>query len=170
MTVDGDGLVNQLMDAEGFLKNQLPNWGIVTVPVDPQNPDQGNAISAPQIFAINAKSSNIQAAWEFVKYINGDEFARVTSKGTASGGIPSRLKYLSDNFGRNMEAFYKLKPNDYTQNSGARIPPTFNLSFSSIAEQETRDAFEGRKTIKEALDTMQSQGQMILQTTFQENN
>ena len=48
-------------------------------------------------------------AWKFLKYVTGNEYARVTAK-RQTGSMPVRTKYLKDEEGHNLAAFYALKP------------------------------------------------------------
>lgn len=46
------------------------NWGVVTVPSNPENP-YSEDYRIHDIFGINMKSDHKEAAWEFIKYITG---------------------------------------------------------------------------------------------------
>ena len=81
MKIEGAYLMGQIKEAQTAIKDKgIQNWDMVTMPVDPQNPDKSTSMSFGQIFAINAKSVNADAAKEFIRYITSEEYARVTSK------------------------------------------------------------------------------------------
>ena len=81
MKIEGGYLMGQIKEAQTAIKDKaIQNWDMVTMPVDPQNPDKSTGMSFGQIFAINAKSVNAEAAKEFISYITSEEYARVTSK------------------------------------------------------------------------------------------
>lgn len=168
MTMNGSYQLDQLKQAKTALKDRAFNWDVVTMPVDPQNPNAGTGLNVSQIFAVNAKSANTRAAWEFVKYINGDEFARVMSK-SSMNGMYTRAAYIKDAEGHHLEAFYKLKMSDNEMYKGYdKLPQTFFQSFMGIAEQETKDAYDGKKTVEDALKAMQEKGQQTLMSAAEQ--
>ncbi len=168
MTMEGNYLMDQIKEAKNVLKEKaIQNWDVVTMPVNPQSPDESYSMSINQIFAIDAKSSNAEAAWKFVSYINGDEFARVTSK-VQNGGFPARTQYLDTEEGHHMEAFYSLKPaqsNMYKDFD--KLPREFFMKFEGLTQQEMQGVTDGKLTIEEALDNLQAKGQQLL---TEENN
>lgn len=168
MTIDGAYMMDQLKQAREQLKEKaIANWDVVTVPVDPSHPDVGSGMSVNQIFAVHAKSPQLRAAWEFVKFINGAEYARVMSR-AASGEMLSRSAYIKDNEGRHLEAFYKLKPADNElYKDYDKLPQAFMKSFQSILEQEMQSAYDGKKSVAEALSAIQQQGQQSLASAKQ---
>ncbi|MFC5649411.1 ABC transporter substrate-binding protein [Paenibacillus solisilvae] len=163
MKIEGAYLMGQIKEAQTAVKDKaVKNWDMVTMPVDPQNPDSSTSMSFGQIFAVNAKSVNAEAAKEFIRYITSEEYARVTSK-VQDGSFPVRTKYLDDKDNHNMKAFYSLKPvqsslyKDYD-----KLPQNFFMQFMGIAQEELKGAFDGKKSIDEALAAAQTKGQQAL--------
>lgn len=169
MTMESSYLINQIKEAKNVLKGKgVQNWDVVTMPVNPQTPDESSSVNLSQIFAIDANSANVDAAWKFVSYINGDNFARVTSK-LQNGGFPTRTKYVADEEGHHMEAFYSLKPaqnNMYKDYD--KLPQQFYGKFDGLTRQEFQNVKDGKATISEALDNLQVKGQQLL--TEESNN
>jgi multiple sugar transport system substrate-binding protein len=163
MVLDGNYLMNQIKEAKNVLKDKgVQNWDLVTVPVNPQSPDVSTGMSIYQIFAIDAQSTNTEAAWKFISYINGDEFARVTSK-VQNGGFPIRTKYLAAEEGLNMAAFYSLKPSQSSiYKDFDKLPQDFFMKFDGITQQEMQGVTDGKVSVSEALDNLQNKGQQIL--------
>jgi len=164
MTMEGDYLMNQLKEvANSEAKDKaVQNWDLITMPVDPQNPEVSTSMSVQNIFAIDAKSANPEAAWDFISYITSDEFARVTSKSRNGGGFPARVKYVGDE-GKNMAAFYSLKPSQMTMYKDFdKLPRDFSMQFDGLVQQELQSVTEGRVTVSEALDNLQAKGQQLL--------
>jgi multiple sugar transport system substrate-binding protein len=165
MVMEGSYLMNQIKEAQTRLKDKgkgVQNWDLVTVPVNPQTPDESTSMSLNQIFAIDANTANADAAWKFVSYINGDDFARVTSK-LQNGGFPTRTKYLDSGDGRHMEAFYSLKPSQNNMYKDFdKIPQQFYMKFDGLTQQEFQNVTDGKTTISEALDNLQTKGQKML--------
>jgi len=163
MAIESNYVIEQIKEAKTRLKDKgVKNWDIVTVPVDPQTPDESTAMSVGQIFAIAANSANAEGAWKFLSYINGDEFARVTSK-LRNGSFPSRMKYIESEQGLNMAAFYSLKPrtNDMYKDFD-KLPREFYMKFDALTQEELQAVKDGRATIAEALDNLQAKGQKLL--------
>ncbi len=83
-------------------------WNMVSVPVDPANPDESSRVRIAEIFVISNDSANKRAAWELVKFSTGQEMARI--HGRTSWRMTSRVKYQQPIDGKSMEAFTILRP------------------------------------------------------------
>ncbi|MFC4809321.1 ABC transporter substrate-binding protein [Paenibacillus sp. GCM10023250] len=165
MRLDGTYLMDQINEGRSRIPDKskiVQNWDLVTVPVDPQNPEGSVSMNVGQIFAVNAKSANAEAAKEFVRYITSEEYARVTSK-LHSNGFPVRTTYLKDEENHNFKAFYALKPNTpkLPQDFGS-VPQAFYIRFSTLAQQELKDAYDGKQSLDAALASIQTKGQQAL--------
>ncbi|AFH60042.1 hypothetical protein B2K_04785 [Paenibacillus mucilaginosus K02] len=171
MTVEGAYLISELERAKDIRKDKEPvNWDIVTVPVDPQNPGTSNALSISEVFSVRSDSPNARAAWEFVKYINSEEMARVKSK-MDEGRLLSRTAYVKDKDGRSLEPFYKLGVSEKVTEQAteaAAVPVSFYSEFSRIGGQEVGAVVDGKKTADEALAAMQNGLQEALTRAKQE--
>ncbi|WP_183530840.1 extracellular solute-binding protein [Paenibacillus baekrokdamisoli] len=163
MTMDGAYMMNQIKEAQTRLKDKvIKNWDIVTVPIDPQNPDSSPYMSFGQIFAINSKSVNIDAAKDFIRYVTSDEFARVNAKRN-NGNFPVRTKYIVDDGNHNMTAFYSLKPMQSSIYKDLdKLPQNFFNQFMGIAQEGLKGVLDGKKSIDEALALVQTKGQQAL--------
>jgi len=163
MTIDGAYLMQQIREAANTLPDKaIKNWDIVTLPVDPSNPDYTHANMFYNIFAINAESANREAAWEFIRYIHSDEYARVKSK-MFNGQFPVRTKYIQDEEGKNVAAFYALKPLDTNLYAGLDdLPQEFFSQYYMIGREEMQAVTDDRKTVAEALASMQTRLQAAL--------
>ncbi len=168
MAVKSSYEVEQVIRAKERFKNAAPaNWGIVTAPVDPSNRNQSGYFSLGSIFAVSASSANPRAAWEFVKYVNGDDFSRARSK-TVFGSFLSRTKYNPDKDGRSMEPFYKLDPRAFQNKGDARAPSSFLQKLPALAEAEIQAVLNDKKTVEEALKTIQERGEAELRMAIKE--
>lgn len=163
MSVDYFYALGNLQRAKDVLQDKIPDWGIVTVPVDPSNPDSSSFFSLNQIFAINAKTSNPRAAWEFIKYLSGDEYARVISRSLGNNGLPVRTEYIKDPEDRNIQAFYKLKPEETSLYSNYdKLPAAFLSSLNQMIREELELVMKNEKSVDEALNDIQEKGQAEL--------
>ncbi len=137
---------------EGF------EWDLTTVPVDPSQPDVMGGISLGSIFAVNAASENLPAAWELVKYVNGEQLAKTSAM--SSPTLSARTAYKKAADGKNVDAFYKLGVNE--QALLQTLPAGFANSFAQMASGLIKQVVDGSVSLDEALAKMQSQGQDLL--------
>jgi multiple sugar transport system substrate-binding protein len=134
------------------------NWDVVTVPTDPSQPDVTGGIHLDSVFSINASSENLSAAWEFLKYANGEQLAKSGSK--MSPTLSARTAYKNEVEGKNIEAFYALGANE--QSLLQTLPDGFANSFSSLATEQIKKVVDGTQSVDEALKKIQTQGQDLL--------
>lgn len=135
------------------------NWDIVTVPVDPANPDMATYLHASPIYAIAAGAENPELAWKFIAYFNSEEAAKVSQK--IDNVLSTRTAFQQTKDGRDLEPFYALKrrPVDLTA-----VPPV-PAGFSELRNLQIRiihEAVTGAKTAEEALQSLQTEGQALL--------
>ncbi|MCP3772285.1 extracellular solute-binding protein [Paenibacillus sp. MZ04-78.2] len=159
MTVGGPYMINSLQRVKETLNVTPVNWDVVTVPVDPKNPEVSNSVSLSSLFAVNANSSNPRAAWELVKYINSEDMAKLLTK-SEDGSLLSRTAYSKEREGRSMEPFYMLKmsENSLYKNYNKVSYELFYKPFNEVAENEIQSVMEGKKSADDALKTMQEKG------------
>ncbi|WP_240421264.1 ABC transporter substrate-binding protein [Paenibacillus periandrae] len=161
MTVDNFNMIAMMSEAQKTVKDLKPvNWALVTEPIDRSNPDTATSFALSQIMAINSKTTDPAAAWELVKYLNGDEYAKIISKSTFE--LLTRTAYVKDKDGRSLEAFYKLRPGDKSYNDFNTltvIPFSFYTAFDTIVNQEFKSVLDQKKTIEDALKEIEDKGQ-----------
>ncbi|WP_028561204.1 ABC transporter substrate-binding protein [Paenibacillus pinihumi] len=164
MMVEGTYMLDQLKQAKDALKDKIDyEWDLVTVPVDPNNPDYTTSTGFHQIFAINNKSTNSKEAWNFIKYIHGDDYARVKSKSYNSGNLSTRTGYFKDDEGHNLQAFYELKPSESSLYSNYyKLPSEFYMQFDSFVKQKLEPVMKDNASLEEALKAIQQEGQQLL--------
>ncbi|MGG1936718.1 ABC transporter substrate-binding protein [Paenibacillus macerans] len=169
MTVDGTNLLQNLKDAQGQIKDYKPfQIGAVAGPVDPAEPDKSRSISMRDILAIRANSPNADAAWEFLKFVNGEEFAKIKSR-TLNGGLMSRTGVQREYNGVSLDVFYKLKPKlDNDSDNYDKIPDSFHEKYYSLFSREIKLVQDKKKSIDEALQTVQDEGQAALNKAVQD--
>lgn len=148
------------------------NWDVVTAPVDESNREAAPFFAFGEIYVVNANTSEAQAAWEFVKFINSEEVAKMKSR-TTTHAIPTRTDYLYNPEGKRMEVFYKRSNmdwalKDYSQYN--KIPQKFHGALSRIMDSELRAAMTGAKSIDEALQSIEKRGQEQLDTQLAEKS
>lgn len=169
MVVENTYLISQVKSARLYSENKdqiISDWDMVTMPVSAQNPDKSPGTTYGNIMAISQNSSIAEEAWKFIAYITGDEYARVNSSSvvTPNGMFPVRTKYIKDGEGRNIAAFYKLKPllqaDKYADS--IKLPTQFETMFDVLKRKEFDALLEDQKTVSEALELLQEEGEELL--------
>lgn len=169
MTTGHSYMLQSIEHAKSMLPDYKPfEIGIAAGPVDPAEPGKTRNINISDIFAINADASNVDAAWEFMKYVNGEEYAKAKSK-NISYGLLSRVGYNTEVSGVDLEPFYKLSPK-LNQNNARKdkIPDSFYTEFNPLVESEIAQVQEEKKSLDDALKAIEEQGQVFLDKAVQE--
>ncbi|TVX89720.1 ABC transporter substrate-binding protein [Paenibacillus agilis] len=111
MTMDITYMIDQMDNMWTWPDRKLKPfaWNIVTMPIDPNYPNESPYVSTYDVFAINQDSPHKREAWELIKFIHSPDMAKVTSKMLA-GDIPTRVTYLKDKDGVHIEALAQLGP------------------------------------------------------------
>lgn len=163
ITTGGPDMLRNIKEASAQIKDYKPfELGMVAGPVDPAEPDSTRDVNFSELFAIKANSPNSDAAWEFLKFINGEEFAKVKSR-SMNNGLMSRMGFSKEYNGHSLDVFYKLKPKTNTTYVGMeKIPSEFYAQYQPIIERELALVKDNKKAISDALATIQEEGQVVL--------
>lgn len=161
MTLGGPEL-GHLIDRAKKEVNQYESfkWGILSEPIDPSNPSYGT-ISLNQIYCVRADSPNKDAALELIKFINSDSVAKMDSR-IKKGNLQSRTKYNSNKEGISYDPFYTLEIRE--QSRYITMPIGFNEPFNKLASKELKKVVDGKTSLEDAVNHIQSEGQIILDT------
>lgn len=160
----GDPFTLQMLkQAKTAIKDYKPfELGMVSGPVDPADPSTTRNAGINEIFAIHAQSANQDIAWEFLKFVNGEDYARVKSR-SMNGDLMSRMGFMKDDNGQSLDVFYALKPKLNRNDMNSRkIPTEFRGQFQSLMSEEIAQVQENKKSLDEALKTIQEKGQAAL--------
>lgn len=183
MTIGESNYVNEVADANNNaskIKNFTPvDWDVVTVPVHPEKPDVGGNIYLSNTFSINSSAPNADTAWDYIKFINGEEYAKLKSRSNTYEMV-SRKSYIQPKQGLsyNIQAFYLLKPlpptNPKDDKMMADKPGLYNVT--NMGRTYFQQVLENKKTPDEALKEWAEKGNKMLQeiklnpkTQFQED-
>lgn len=144
-----------------YTKMKEINWDIVTMPIDPATPNESADVYLSTIYAITEQSQNKRAAWEFIKFMNDREMAKVIGK--SGGMLPTRMQSLKDFYGRNTAPLYALRPKETTGNENqATYIYDFRRVFRPLLKSCLRQVIENKKTMDEALVELETKGQQML--------
>jgi multiple sugar transport system substrate-binding protein len=138
------------------------DWDVATLPVHPEAPDVGGFMGMNGIMAINAKAQNVEDAWKFIKFINGEDWARL--KANSSYNIVSRKKYIKQKDGAqfHIEAFTTLTPAIQQDNKIYREKQNI-FQVQDIGRRMFNDVLQGKIQVREALKKWQTDGDAMLQ-------
>lgn len=162
MALGGSWMIQEMRQVKDQVKDFKPfEWGVVTVPVNPADPDTSDSFYLHEILAVNSKSSSPRAAWEFVKFVNGAEMAKMQSR-KMYGNFPTRKEYIKDKDGHNLEAFYLLRPKSNDSGMWANVPGNFFGEYLGLLEAQTKLVLENKQTVDQAISNVQQQGQKAL--------
>ncbi|MCR8846143.1 extracellular solute-binding protein [Paenibacillus sp. SC116] len=161
MTIGNSYMIAQIENAHRYSqdgeKKKGFEWGMVTVPVDPANPDESPMVQLGSIFAIPKDSLNKNAAWEFVKFSAGPEMARIN--GRASSKLTTRTKYQQEIAGKSPEAFTLLKPGSnaralYKTLSKNKVSDEFFSAFHNKLDESIMAVADGKKSPEQAYEQL----------------
>ncbi|MGG3837609.1 extracellular solute-binding protein [Paenibacillus thiaminolyticus] len=166
MLIEGPWMLSQFKNYMMWDKEAKEiDWGMVTAPVDPANPDESSYSMLNQVFAIAADSPNKRAAWEFVKFVNGPEMAKAASR-SSGRGLPTRNQYMKEIDGKSTEPFYLLRPKtEYESMWGGenvKVPMEFYQEFPGIMAKEMQAVVDNKKSVEEAAAAIQAEGETAL--------
>lgn len=157
MYYTGSSFLKELNMASQVLKEEAPDWDLVTAPVNPQQSDRSNHYIMNDIYAISAESTNIRPAWELLKFIQSDEMAKISTV-TEPFSLVSRVNQIKNVEGRNMKALWSLGYLD----SDSKIPLNLQNKFWLMARPKIEAVLDGKGTVEESLIDMQQQGELLL--------
>ncbi|MCM3699803.1 ABC transporter substrate-binding protein [Paenibacillus macerans] len=141
--------------------------GMVVGPVDPSNQEITRDLNLGNdyVYAIRASSSNIDAAWELLKFMQGDDVASKLAR-RPDHGIPSRMGQTSDYYGINLDGFYHLTSlplgHYYDDPDSSMITDEFKEKYGEIVFRELTQVERSQKSLIDALQSIQREAQVAL--------
>ncbi len=170
MTIGEYGMINDLQtlnDNAEKLGMEPVEWDVVSIPFHSAAPNVGISSSISSLAGINAKAQNPEDAWEFVKFMNGEEWAKLRSRSTYE--MPTRSEFIKvrEGMSYNVEAFTKMKPAPWPGSSPAeqrllREKPNLNM-VEDLVNQAYSSVFSGQRSVDEALAWLETKGNDLLQ-------
>lgn len=157
-----DQIINVNKYADRYPGYTPISWDVVTVPSHPDKPNVGGNIYMNGVMGINTRAQNPDAAWEFIKFINSDEWAKLKSSGSYQ--MVSRKEHIKapDGLDFNIEAFFKNIPSPMdTRNIYREVPGIYTVL--NIGNEVFEKVVSGDMSVKEALEEWQTRGDTQLQ-------
>lgn len=169
MMISESYYINEIVEANNNadkIKNFNPvDWDVVTMPVHPEKPGIGGNIWIGNTFSINSTAPNAETAWDFIKFVNGEDFAKLRSRSN-SYEMVSRKSFITPKAGEtyNVEAFYQLKPTPplsiTEEKMMVEMPGLYGITNSG--GPHFREVLENKKTPEEALKEWEEKGNKML--------
>lgn len=171
MMISESWYVNELRKANDNASKikdfEMIDWDVVTVPTSPSNPDAGGNIGLSQLMGINSKAQNPDGAWEFIKFSNSKEWAKLKSRSNYE--LVARKEFLQPVGGMtyNLDAFTLLRPLPPISNNDEKLYQSNpNIwQAQSFGYELFQEVINGNKDTKEALAEWETRGNAILQQT-----
>lgn len=171
MTISESYYVNELRKANDNAATipdfEMIDWDVVTVPVSPSNPESGGNIGLSQLMGINSKAQNPDGAWDFIKFSNSKEWAKLKSRSNYE--LVARKEFLKPvgDMTYNIDAFTMLKPLPPVTNNDEKLyrekPGIWQAQ--SFGYELFQEVMNGTKDIKQALAEWETKGNAALQQT-----
>ena len=136
-------------------------WDVVTLPVHPEYPNVGGFVEMNPIMAINAKAANPDDAWELIKFVNGEDWAKLKSR--SSYHLLSRGDYIQtiDGLDYNVGAFTQLIPAENPMIAN-RYNNELYWRLQDIGNNKMYQVINGDMTVEQALQQWQTEGNALL--------
>jgi multiple sugar transport system substrate-binding protein len=132
------------------------DWDVVTMPTFPEAPNIGSALFVSGLMGINAKAQNADGAWDFIRFINSKEWARIKSRSESYLSSLTEFVKPKEGYEYNVGAFYKLTPIAGNENT-----ITFP-NIDQIGQTQLDEVLKGKMKLKDALKKWDEEGNKLL--------
>ncbi|MNJ62509.1 hypothetical protein D3C77_583520 [compost metagenome] len=103
----------------------------------------------------------MDVAWEFIKFINGETYAKIKSR-TLNNQLLSRMNVSMQPKGYDLDAYYKLEPQMSDNIIMENVTGFGYTDYLNLQNREIALVREGKKSLDEALRTIQEEGQAMI--------
>lgn len=141
--------------------------GVVTMPVNPMQPDINPFLSYPDLFAIHQRSENKRLAWEMLSYMLSPEMAKTMAQGWAVR-LPTRNGDLKQVGEWSAEPFTMLKPSlhggpSYNIVERENFSESFKNELYGALVETLDEIVNNNRQVEEALASMQEELEVKLE-------
>ncbi|GFN29826.1 ABC transporter substrate-binding protein [Paenibacillus xylaniclasticus] len=144
------------------------DWGMVTVPVDPNNPTVSHNYSIYDIYGIATSTEHQEAAWKLIEFIvNDSRNNRYLAQENVNRGLPANLDYIRPIEGHDLSPLYRLKPATERVNPYLVVDASILDAFADVAQQLLNDVIAGKMTVEQALAEVDIKGQLAVDAAGQ---
>ncbi|CAH1216833.1 hypothetical protein PAECIP111893_04184 [Paenibacillus plantiphilus] len=160
MMIDDDGYYySNLLIFEKEAKVKL-KWSTIPFHIT-SAANQGKYLTTGTIYAINAASSNGRAAWELIRFVNGEEIAKRTDLDPNRGlSVLARRSNMKSQPEEYWKAFYEMAIDapqaigDLKRKSMGQ-EAAIEQQLSELASERLKSVIEGAMSVEEALAELQ---------------
>lgn len=170
MTIDDSSLLQNIKGAKKSVKDFKDfTLGVAAGPVDPLNRNASRDMELSEIFAIRSGASDMDAAWDFIKFVNGKEYAKIKFR-VMNGNLPARMDSVPGYGESDIKAFYTLRPIVVKHDPEHRIPVKADAKIKELEQLEIQKVEEKQIPLDKALQQIESEGQFILDQELKKAN
>jgi multiple sugar transport system substrate-binding protein len=147
-----------------FEEGQTIDWGVVTVPVDPANPEYSDSYQIHEIFGISSQTEHSKEAWKLVEFITNDsDNLRSIYHDLINIGLPSRDELLLKIAGHDLSPLYQLQPVNEGLNPYDYVHYEVINAFKDVGQSVWDKVVKGEIPMESALEEIESRGQQVIQ-------
>ncbi|CAM4425202.1 ABC transporter substrate-binding protein [Paenibacillus tarimensis] len=134
------------------------DWGVLPMPVSNEQPDTGSGISISHVFSIPAQAKHKDQAWEFIRYISSEEYAK-----TMSSVNPYELPIRTgEEQNEEINVFYNMKAiNNSLNRTLRRLPAEVIMEMDEVTEKYVTAFLEKELSLSDALNRMNDELQSL---------
>jgi multiple sugar transport system substrate-binding protein len=141
------------------------DWDVVTLPSHVSAPGVSSYVYLNQLLAINANAQNKEDAWNYIKFMISEEYAKLKSR--SYWELPARKAFIQPREGLDfhIEAFYMVKPvppRPYAEQMLERERPNLWM-IRQIGDVLYNRVMQDQMTVEEALAEWERRGNEALQ-------
>ncbi|WP_141502518.1 extracellular solute-binding protein [Paenibacillus luteus] len=142
------------------------DWGMVTVPVDPLNPEYSDYYQLNEIYGISNSSVNQEEAWSFIEFITSDVgYYKKNKSQIMNYGVPSKLDLLEPIGDHDLSPLYLLKPAISSNNPYEKVHFEIINNFKEIGQSLFDQVLSGSLSLDEAFERLEQLGQITVDET-----
>ncbi|QYR22686.1 extracellular solute-binding protein [Paenibacillus sp. sptzw28] len=161
MIIEDNNYYGSLLDYEKTTKKQM-NWMTLPYRIDPAATNQADYLNTMFVYAINAQTSDTEAAWELLRFIAGPETASRFDQGQMNSKmILSRAGAMKSEPSEKWGAFYKMEvdPQQVIANIKKQEDKRYQEAyqqFMQLSGEHMKAVIKGSETVDQALEKIQA--------------
>ncbi|WP_019640205.1 ABC transporter substrate-binding protein [Paenibacillus fonticola] len=160
MTISSNALAYDFEVLSHFDGGTEFDWGVVTAPVDPLNPDITNFYEIYDYFGVSSASEHPEEAMELVRFIAGDALnSRLVAANYPNYGLPAVTEYIHPAGDHDLSPLYSLQANSNRTAGHSEIEAEIVAAFQTAAQSILNSLLQNEITLDEALVKVELQGQ-----------
>ncbi|WP_334074030.1 ABC transporter substrate-binding protein [Paenibacillus sp. A14] len=165
MTVTSNALAYNFEPFSHFEDATSIDWGMVTAPVDPLNPDYMNFYEIFDFFGVSSSTEHGAEAMKLVKFIAGDSVnSQLLARKQPNYGLPAITDYVAQVGDHDLSPLYTLKANPNYVDLYTQVDAEVLDAFQDAAQGVLDKLLQNEITLDEALAEVEVKGQEAVDT------